>query len=96
MGQYLSYSDIVERTWLVPPRSGPWTHATGDAPWHPAADSFRSAQPLATSGFNLFDLKMDPHEMKDVSGDPEYVGVLKTMKAELGKLRKQYQLPPLP
>ena len=46
-------------------------------------------------GFNLFDLKNDPHELKDVSENPEYAGVLKIMTEELAKLRKQYKEPTL-
>ena len=45
-------------------------------------------------GLNLFDLKTDPQEMKNVVGDPAYAKVLVEMKAELAKLRKQYNVPP--
>ncbi|MDX1565806.1 MAG: DUF4976 domain-containing protein, partial [Phycisphaeraceae bacterium] len=46
-------------------------------------------------GFNLFDLKNDPNEMTDVSEDPAHRKILAEMKAELARLRKQYDLPPL-
>ena len=49
----------------------------------------------SNGGFNLFDLKNDPHEMQDLSKNPEYREVMEKMKTELQKLRKQYDLPPL-
>jgi len=41
--------------------------------------------------WELYDLKKDPREMKSVYGDPEYAGVVKELKAELERLRKQYK-----
>ncbi len=40
--------------------------------------------------WELFDLKKDPREMKNVYADPAYAAVVKTLKAELGRLQKQY------
>lgn len=49
----------------------------------------------SNDGFNLFDLKTDPQEMRDISRDPKHAETLAVMKAELERLRKQYDLPPL-
>jgi len=46
-------------------------------------------------GYNLFDLKNDPFEMKDVSKNPDYRGILTQMKRKLATLHKQYNVPPL-
>ena len=40
--------------------------------------------------WELFDLQKDPHELKNVYGDPAYAGVVKDLKAELARLQKQY------
>jgi arylsulfatase A-like enzyme len=39
----------------------------------------------------LFDLKRDPREMKNLYGDPASAPVVKQLKAELARLRKQYK-----
>ena len=39
--------------------------------------------------FELYDLKKDPMEMKNVANDPEYKDVLKDMKVRLAKLREK-------
>lgn len=49
----------------------------------------------SNDGLNLFDLKTDPMEMRDVSGDPAYAATLDSMKAELQRQRKNYELPAL-
>jgi len=49
----------------------------------------------SNDGFDLYDLKNDPQEMKDVATDPAYAEVFETMKAELERLRGKYDLPPL-
>jgi N-acetylglucosamine-6-sulfatase len=49
----------------------------------------------SNDGLNLFDLKTDPMEMHDVSGDPAYAATLDSMKAELQRQRKHYELPAL-
>jgi arylsulfatase A-like enzyme len=41
--------------------------------------------------WELFDLKKDPREMKNVYGDPAYAKVERELKAELERLRKQYR-----
>jgi hypothetical protein len=46
--------------------------------------------------WELFDLEKDPGEMRSVHDSAQYAGVLKHMKAELAKLRKQYKVPPAP
>jgi hypothetical protein len=46
-------------------------------------------------GHLLFDLKNDPHEMKNVANDPEYAGILKEMTGKLKELREEYKEPPL-
>ena len=47
----------------------------------------------SNDGWELIDLKTDPNELVDVSGDPEYAAVLDEMKTQLEWLRSQYQLP---
>lgn len=49
----------------------------------------------SNDGFNLFDLKGDPQEMKDVSQNPASAKALEFMKKELSRLRQVYDLPPL-
>jgi len=48
--------------------------------------------------WELFDLKKDPQELKSVYNDPAYADVVKKMKAELERLRAEYndhdQIPP--
>ena len=41
--------------------------------------------------WELYDLKKDTHEMKNVIKDPSYQKVLKGMKQELNKLQEKYQ-----
>jgi arylsulfatase A-like enzyme len=41
--------------------------------------------------WELYDLEKDPSEMKSVYDDPAYAGVVKELKTELERLRKQYQ-----
>ncbi len=41
--------------------------------------------------WELFDLQKDPREMKSIYGDPAYAKVEKELKAELERLRTQYQ-----
>ncbi len=42
--------------------------------------------------WELFDLEKDPTEQNSVHDDPEYAEVVKTMRAELRALRKQYEV----
>jgi arylsulfatase A-like enzyme len=39
--------------------------------------------------WELFDLRKDPHELKNVAADPEYAGTLKALKAEMYRLKKE-------
>lgn len=41
--------------------------------------------------WELFDMKKDPMELKSVYADPAYADVVKTMKAELDRLRAEYK-----
>jgi hypothetical protein len=41
--------------------------------------------------WELYDLKRDPREMKNVLSDPSYAKIVKELKAELKKLRAQYK-----
>lgn len=43
--------------------------------------------------WELYDLKKDPREMKNVYSDPEYAQVVTDLKAELKRLQTQYQVP---
>ena len=46
--------------------------------------------------WNLFDLQVDPHEMRSVHEDPSYRETFAAMKREFERLRKAYDAPPLP
>jgi arylsulfatase A-like enzyme len=39
--------------------------------------------------WELFDLRKDPHELKNVYADPEYTDTLKALKAEMYRLKKE-------
>ena len=41
--------------------------------------------------WELYDLKSDPDERRNVYGDPQYADVVKELKAELSRLRTQYK-----
>jgi arylsulfatase A-like enzyme len=41
--------------------------------------------------WELYDLKKDPREMKNVLDDPAYAGTVKKLKVELQRLRKKYK-----
>ncbi len=41
-------------------------------------------------GWELYDLKKDPHEMNNVYKDPKYAPVIKELKAEMLRLRKKF------
>jgi arylsulfatase A-like enzyme len=43
--------------------------------------------------WELYDLEKDPREMHNVYDDPQYAGVVRELKAELERLRRQYQVP---
>ncbi len=46
--------------------------------------------------WELFDLKQDPHELRDVYGDPAYVTVVADLKRELNRLRADLKVPAQP
>lgn len=46
--------------------------------------------------WELFDLEKDPNQMKSVYADPAQAGVVAELKAELERLARHYQVPPLP
>jgi hypothetical protein len=43
--------------------------------------------------WELYDLRSDPSEMNNLSGNSKYESVLKTLRAELQRLRKHYEVP---
>lgn len=45
-------------------------------------------------GFDLFDLRKDPHEMVSVHDDPEYAEVRKRMEQKLADETAAIRLPP--
>jgi arylsulfatase A-like enzyme len=47
-------------------------------------------------GYELFDLKADPHELKDVSNDPAQADTLARLKAELARLKAELKVPDQP
>lgn len=44
--------------------------------------------------WELFDLEADPQELKSVYGEPDYAAIQATLKDELDRLRKHYQVEP--
>lgn len=46
--------------------------------------------------WELFDLKADPHELKNVAEDPANAKVVKDLKAEIARLRKELKVPDQP
>lgn len=46
-----------------------------------------------TGEWQLFDLQMDPHEMKSVHDDPAYRDILAEMKETYRKLKAEYKVP---
>ena len=47
----------------------------------------------ALDEWELFDLEKDPHELHSVYGEPAYADVVKELKAELARLRRELQVP---
>jgi len=43
--------------------------------------------------WEFYDLEKDPHEMQSQYDNPEYAAIIREMKAELKRLRKQYEVP---
>ena len=40
--------------------------------------------------WELYDLENDPHELRNLYGDPQYLGIVAELKAELVRLREKY------
>ena len=47
-------------------------------------------------GWELFDLREDPHELTDVYNDPAHAGVVAELKRELDRLRAELKVPAQP
>ena len=58
-------------------------------------DRYKLINYYDTNEWELFDLDKDPQEMKSVYSDASYASMVKTMKAELAKIRAEYKVPPL-
>lgn len=56
-------------------------------------DRYKLVHFYDTDEWELFDLKKDPQEMKSVYSDPSYASKVKTMKAELAKIKAKYKAP---
>ncbi len=51
--------------------------------------------PMSTE-WNLFDLEIDPNEMRSLHAEPDYESKLKELKSELNRLRVKFEAPPYP
>jgi arylsulfatase A-like enzyme len=53
--------------------------------------NYKKGGPKPTQpGWELYDMKNDPHEMNNLYGDPKYTSIIKELKTELLRLRKKY------
>jgi len=53
--------------------------------------NYRKGGPKPTQpGWELYDMKNDPHEMNNLYGKPQYTGVVRELKSELLRLRAKY------
>jgi arylsulfatase A-like enzyme len=53
--------------------------------------NYKKGGPKPTeAGWELYDMKNDPHEMNNLYGQPKYAAVVKELKAELLRLRRKY------
>lgn len=43
--------------------------------------------------WELYDLEQDPHEVRNIAGDPESSEIVERLKAELARLERQYSVP---
>jgi len=51
----------------------------------------KGAKPQITpAGWELYDLRKDPHEMRNVYADPAYVATVGELKAQLVRLKAQF------
>ncbi len=56
------------------------------------ARNYKPRGPKPTQpGWELYDMKNDPHEMNNIYSDPKYAKVVKELKVELLRLRKKYK-----
>lgn len=59
-----------------------------DSKYPPRTNEWGSQADIVTDpGWEFYDMQTDPHEMKNLYGDPTYGKVIKNMKAELKKTR---------
>lgn len=107
----LPIPDHVQGTSLVPlfanPKGADWRKAIyyhyyehggeHQVPRHEGVrtERYKLINFYSNDGFDLYDLDKDPREMRDVSEEPEYAQTMAQMKAELARLRKAYDVPPL-
>ncbi len=56
-------------------------------------DRYTLAHYYDSDEWELFDREKDPREMRSVYGDAAYVGVVKDLKAEMAKLRRELKVP---
>jgi N-acetylglucosamine-6-sulfatase len=54
--------------------------------------NYKSGGPKPTQpGWELYDMKKDPHEMNNIYRNPKYAKVVKELKADFLRLRKKYE-----
>jgi N-acetylglucosamine-6-sulfatase len=103
--------DAVQGRSLLPlfndPKSNDWREAVyyhyyehGGEHQVPRHEGVRNARYklinfYSNDGYNLFDLQIDPNELSDVAANPKYSAVMKSMIAELNRLRARYDVPEL-
>ncbi|HIF33998.1 MAG TPA: DUF4976 domain-containing protein [Planctomycetaceae bacterium] len=103
--------DAVQGRSLLPlfndPKSNDWREAVyyhyyehGGEHQVPRHEGVRNARYklinfYSNDGYNLFDLQIDPNELSDVAANPKYSAVMKSMIAELNRLRASYDVPEL-
>lgn len=56
-------------------------------------DRFTLAHFYDSDEWELYDLKTDPQQLRSVAADPAYADTLAELKAELQRLKRQYQVP---
>ena len=56
-------------------------------------DRYKLFRFTKTGEWQLFDLKNDPEEMHDISGDPAHAETLERMKALYQEMRTKYEVP---
>ncbi|MCF7957912.1 MAG: sulfatase [Phycisphaerae bacterium] len=58
-------------------------------------DRYKLIRFYDTDEWELFDLEKDPQELVSVYRDAAYLPIVRTMKAELARLKEQYKVPPV-